>query len=124
MQRQPIDVASFPKDRFLVLFFAWQAHVRQHAEPTGYDAWLDQRYTQGPAGAVMLKQKSVVFELVHGAVFEVRGKNGSRRLFRVQLENDFPFVSFRDPANGVDYPWVAFPGVFTQAELMSLRRVY
>ncbi|UIF89135.1 hypothetical protein KAF44_27405 (plasmid) [Cupriavidus necator] len=123
-QRQAIDVASFPKDRILVLFFEWQAHVRQHAMPMGYDAWLDQRYLQGPAATVTLKQKRVVFELMHGAVFEVRGKDGRRRLFRVQLENDFPYVSFRDPANAVDYPWVAFPGVFTQAELMTLRRVY
>ncbi|MBF6989331.1 hypothetical protein IPF36_16520 [Cupriavidus sp. IK-TO18] len=121
MQRQPIDVAHFHKERFHELFDEWQS---QQAVQVEYDAWMDQRYVQGPAPSVTLKRGRVVFDLVHGAVYEVRGKDGSGRIFRVQLANDFPYVSFRDPASGVDYPWVGLPDVFTQAELMTLRRMY
>ncbi|WP_439673140.1 Transposase (plasmid) [Cupriavidus necator] len=124
MQRQPIDVAHFPKERFRELFDEWQSLVRQQAVQVEYDAWMDQRYVQGLASSVTLKRGRVVFDLVHGAVYEVRGKDGSGRIFRMQLVNDFPYVSFRDPASGVDYHWVAFPDVFTQAELMTLRRMY
>lgn len=125
MQRQPIDVAHFPKERSRELFDEWQTLVRQQAVQVEYDAWMDQRYVQGPASSVTLKRGKVVLDLVHGAVYEVRGKDGSgHRIFRVQLANDFPYVSFRDPASGVDYPWVGSPDVFTQAELMTLRRMY
>ncbi|WP_243736992.1 hypothetical protein [Cupriavidus sp. L7L] len=124
MQRQPIDVAHFPKERFHELFDEWQSLVRQQAVQVEYDAWMDLRYVQGPASSVTLKRGRVVFDLVHGAVYEVRGKDGSGRIFRIQLANDFPYVSFRDPASGVDYPWVGSPDVFTQAELMTLRRMY
>ncbi|QEZ48811.1 hypothetical protein D2917_31545 (plasmid) [Cupriavidus oxalaticus] len=124
MQRQPIDVAHFRKERFHTLFDEWQSLIRQHAIQVEYDAWMDQRYVQGPASSVTLKRGRVVFDLVHGAVYQVRGKDGSGRIFRVQLADDFPYVSFRDPASGADYPWVGLPAVFTQAELMTLRRMY
>lgn len=124
MQRQPIDVAHFDKERFHTLFDEWKSLVRQHAIQVEYDAWMDQRFVQGPASSVTIKRGRVVFDLVNGAVYEVRGKDGSGRIFRVQFANDFPYVSFRDPASGVDFPWVAFPDVFTQAELMTLRRMY
>ncbi|WP_434034779.1 hypothetical protein [Cupriavidus sp. a3] len=123
-QRQPIDVAHFHKERFHELVDEWQSLVRQEAVQAEYDAWMDQRYEQGPASSVTLKRGRVVFDLVNGAVYEVRGKDGSGRIFRMQLVNDFPYVSFRDPTCGVDYLWVAFPEVFTQAELMTLRRMY
>ena len=118
-ERQLIDVAHFHKERFHELFDEWQQAVQVE-----YDAWMDQRYVQGPASSVTLKRGRVVFDLDHGAVYEVRGKDGSGRIFRVQLANDFPYVSFRDTASGVDYPWVGLPDVFTQAELMTLRRMY
>ena len=124
MRPQPIAVAGFGKDRFTGLFTLWLAQTRDRTTTVSYDTWMDLRYLQSPRTSVALTQGTIVFDLIHGVVYEVRTRDRARRIFRVQLDGDFPYVSFRDPANAIDFPWITFPNVFTQAELMTLRRVY
>lgn len=119
--QQPTDISTFGKDRFTELYSEWQRHAST-GRAGSYDEWMDDRFSQLPKTSATLRQGTVVFKLRHGHVYAVRGDNGAERLFRVQLSRDFPHVSFRQ-ASGVELPWVAFPGVFTQAELMTLRRV-
>lgn len=124
MQPQPTDVTRFGKDRFTGLFTMWLAQTRDRATNVSYDTWMDLRYMEGPQASVALRQGTIVFDLIHGVVYEVRSRDRVRRIFRVQLDGEFPYVSFRDPANAIDFPWITFPNVFTQAEVMTLRRVY
>lgn len=124
MQQQPTDVARFGKEQFTALYMEWQSEARDLRTSLSYDSWMDIRFLQGPSATAALRQGTLVFDLIHGVVYEVRGKERQQRIFRVQLAAGFPYASFRDPANAIDFPWVTFPGVFTQAELMSLRRVY
>jgi len=124
MQPQPTDVTRFGKDRFTGLFTMWLAQTRDRATNVSYDTWMDLRYMESPQASVALRQGTIVFDLIHGVVYEVRSRDRVRRIFRVQLDGEFPYVSFRDPANAIDYPWITFPNVFTQAEIMTLRRVY
>ncbi|GAA0188880.1 hypothetical protein GCM10009080_56850 [Cupriavidus pauculus] len=124
MQQQPTDVARFSKEQFTALFMKWQSETRDQHTSLSYDSWMDIRFLQGPSATAAFRHGSLVFDLIHGLLYEARGKEREQRIFRVQLAEGFPYVSFRDPANAIDFPWVTFPGVFTQAELMSLRRVY
>ncbi|WP_237380891.1 hypothetical protein [Cupriavidus sp. SW-Y-13] len=124
MQPQPLEVARFGKDRFTGLFNMWLAQTRDRATTVSYDTWMDLRYMQGLRTSVALTMGTFVFDLRHGVVYEVKSRGRAPRIFRVQLDDDFPYVSFRDPANAIDFPWITFPNVFTQAELMTLRRVY
>lgn len=119
--QQPIDVQSFPKNRFDELFAEWQKATSGQGLSLAYDQWMDLRFAQSPPSAVALRQGAVVFELEHGSSYAVRGHR--YRMFRVQLSGALPFVSFHHPGLGVDFPWVVFPGVFTQAELLTLMRL-
>lgn len=121
--QQPKDVASFEKEQFLEVFVEWKSHASHLAHPMGYDAWMDAKFLGGPATAQTFKKGKVFFELVHGAMYEVRAGKKGQRIFRCLLANGVPFASFRNPALAADFPWVALPGVFSQAELMSLRRI-
>ncbi|WP_235845006.1 hypothetical protein [Cupriavidus agavae] len=123
MRPQALDVARFDKERFTGLFDQWRAQIRDGETTATYDTWLELRYLE-PGSSHTYKQGAVVFDLIHGVVYEVRTRDRLRRPFRVQLDHELPYVSFRDTANAFDFPWVAFPKVFTQADLMSLRRVY
>lgn len=118
--QQPIDISTFGKDRFTELYSEWQRHASTGRAPS-YDEWMDDRFNKLPKTSAMLRQGTVIFELRHGHVYAVRGDDGTDRVFRIQLSGDFPHLSFRR-AQGVQLPWIAFPGVFTQAELMTLRR--
>ena len=109
---------------FRSLYIEWQSETRDLRTTLSYDSWMDIRFLQGPSATAALRQGTLVFDLIHGVLYEVRGKDRLRRIFRIQLDGDFPYLSFRDPANAIDFPWIKFPGVFTQAELMTLRRVY
>ncbi|SPK77487.1 conserved protein of unknown function (plasmid) [Cupriavidus taiwanensis] len=120
--QQPIDVQSFGRNRFDELFAEWQKAASGEGLSMGYDQWMDLRFAQHPPSAVTLRQGAVVFELVHRNSYAVRGD--TYRIFRVQLSSGtLPFVSFHHPGMGVDFPWVVFPGVFTQAELLTLIRL-
>ncbi|KAI3602931.1 hypothetical protein D8I24_3109 (plasmid) [Cupriavidus necator H850] len=119
--QQPIDVQSLGKHRFGELYAEWQKVVAGQNVPLGYDQWMDLRFSQCAPSAVTLRQRTVIFELRHGSSYAVRGD--AYRMFRVQLTGSLPFVSFHHPHIGIDLPWVAFPGVFTQAELLTLTRL-
>lgn len=119
--QQPTDILTFGKERFTELYSDWQRQA--FAGPaSSYDEWMNDRFERPPEARALLRHGTVVFELRHGRIYAVRGENGVDRAFRIQLSGDFPHLSFRQ-ASGVNLPWVTFPGVFTQAELMTLRRV-
>lgn len=119
--QQPTDTSRYGKERFTELFLEWQRRgSRRSAVP--YDEWMNARFHRLAKRTVLLRQGAIVLELRHGQTYSVRGDDGKERMFRVQLSRDFPHISFRQPS-GVDLPWIAFPGVFTQAELITLRRV-
>ncbi|TWG87903.1 hypothetical protein L602_001500000360 [Cupriavidus gilardii J11] len=119
--QQPTDISTFGKDRFTELYSEWQRRASA-GRASSYDEWMDDRFNMLPKTSATLRQGTVVFELRHGHVYAVRGDDGAVRMFRVQLSGDFPHVSFHQ-AGGAQLPWIAFPGVFTQAELMTLRRI-
>lgn len=120
---QTVEISSLEKDQFSGLYTAWLVETRDRLTSLSYDTWMDLRFQQNQGTSATFSQGSVVFDLIHGVLYEVRGKDHLRRIFRVQLDGNFPYLSFRDPGNAIDFPWITFPGVFTQAELMTLRRV-
>ncbi|WP_231906820.1 hypothetical protein [Cupriavidus sp. D384] len=120
---QTVEISSLEKDQFSGLYTAWLVEARDRLTTLSYDTWMDLRFQQNQGTSATFSQGAVVFDLIHGVLYEVRGKR-LRRIFRVQLDGNFPYLSFRDPGNAIDFPWITFPGVFTQAELMTLRRVH
>ncbi|HBD39151.1 hypothetical protein FOB83_00040 (plasmid) [Cupriavidus metallidurans] len=124
LMHQTIELSSLQKERFTGQYTSWLVQTRDRLTTLSYDTWMDLRYQQNRGASASFSQGAVVFDLIHGVLYEVRGKDRLRRIFRIQLDGDFPYLSFRDPANAIDFPWITFPGVFTQAELMTLRRVY
>lgn len=121
---QTVELSSLHKTRFTGLYASWLGQTRDRVTAFTYDTWMDLRYQQNQGASASFSQGSVVFDLIHGVLYEVNGKDRLRRIFRIQLDSEFPYMSFRDPANAIDFPWITFPSVFTQAELMTLRRVY
>ncbi|CAG2159761.1 hypothetical protein [Cupriavidus numazuensis] len=121
--QQRIEIASLEKERFVELFDEWRREVAVKAIPLGYDEWMDQRFARGSEATASFRQRSVSFELSHGGHYEVRGADRKRRVFRCQLSGHLPYISFVNLERGIFYPWISFPSVFTQAELVSLKRL-
>lgn len=120
--REPIDVVQLTTEKSAVLFDEWSKLARSGRVDIRYEAWMDQRYLTDLNIAITLRQGSVIFDMIHGVEYAVRGNGESLRRFRVQLTPTLPYISFRDAGGVLDFPWITFPGVFTQGELQSLRR--
>ncbi|WP_059414406.1 MULTISPECIES: hypothetical protein [Cupriavidus] len=126
MSDRPIDLYGFAKNRYSMLYLAWQSEFHSHPDgaiPPAFDTWMDSRFLIGHRSSEIFRNGAAVFELRHGSTYEIRDADGKLRVFRCQLDNGFPHISFMDPDAGQVFPWITMPGVFSQAELFSLREL-
>ncbi|WP_155887953.1 hypothetical protein [Cupriavidus sp. WS] len=126
MPDRPIDLQDFPKERFSLLYLTWLSDCESYsggAAAPSYDMWMDSRSLAGPPSSARYRLGTTVFELRHGATYEIRDADGKRRVFRCLLDDGFPYISFVDQDVGRVYPWITMPGVFSQAEIFSLREL-
>jgi hypothetical protein len=87
---QTIELSSLQKERFTRAIY-----LLARPDPRSPD-YPQLRYVDGLAiptesGRVSsFSQGAVVFDLIHGVLYEVRGKDRLRRIFRIQLMAIFP----------------------------------
>ncbi|CAG9169839.1 hypothetical protein [Cupriavidus pinatubonensis] len=106
----------------------WLAAVACEETALAYDDWLQcvlegRTLSSEPSRRVRIRQGAIVFELEHGAEYEVHDPVREARRFQCLLDSDSPLIAFIGQVTGARYPWVTINNLFTISELRSLRRI-
>ncbi|MGO4332236.1 hypothetical protein AB4Z48_35655 [Cupriavidus sp. 2TAF22] len=124
------------RDRHRRRIDEWLLAVAKGNTSCGYDDWLqrtidDQHRAKHPHGdqramspmSKLLRQGDIVFQLEHGARYEVRHDKEGTRVFVCMFDDETPYIAFEDTRSGIRFPWITVQGVFRQSELRTIRKL-
>lgn len=123
-KEEPIDIETLPRVADLGWVDRWKQAVEVGGTDLGFDDWFEVELIVA-AGAhdgrpVQYRQGSVIFELRHGADFEINQGGGTRRRFHCIMDGRVPFVSFYGDGDTERRPWISISRLFTAEELHTL----
>ena len=123
-KEEPIDIESLPRAADLGWIGRWKQAVEEGGTDLGFDVWFESALIGAAGGRdgqpVQYRQGSVIFELQHGADFEIEQGGSAKRRFHCLMDGHVPFVSFYGDGDAERRPWISISRLFTAEELHTL----